>query len=568
MRADALQLFSGNNEVQPKRMGRIGNREQNGNNAGFAMGEPCYCAKRPFRKMLGKVAAGNVAAQRITAATMEKRAAGGVDRPGTSSQTHNDKFDPGIGQKIMMPDNESELTNTADSDLPAVVNGLAGSELIGGLISVDKETAASAEEIIREAIADISEALGITIFPGLENLSLKEIDGDTQEQFAEIVFILKKMVQGFELGRATGMTIETPNATIDRSSIDAVTNILRTSNFKIEIACSILGIADSVQKQVAVKLALNGYGGLLQATDPSTLTMATQHSERIFGNLFMDSPQSNELASLFEKVKKLIEANGGDRPVVTLNNTGSTDSEKIDAVQLDARVYRVLLKIDKLDKVDSQNGEAALDEGKTNLLKTVHSSVQLAKNLSAEAGGEHQENTVLPDIKPGIPQSNVTGVESRITASLMKMADETVMEQITGRLQTILRTGLTEVRLQLRPESLGEVAMRIRIEEDVVQAKIEVQNQQVKEIMERNLPALRDALAQQNLTAGSFDIQINNGFGRHSGNMPQGMWRGEETAQENLHGEEKEEGHDFSGQQQTGRETGRRFGGNSVEYFA
>ncbi|MBN1576083.1 MAG: flagellar hook-length control protein FliK, partial [Chitinispirillaceae bacterium] len=104
---------------------------------------------------------------------------------------------------------------------------------------------------------------------------------------------------------------------------------------------------------------------------------------------------------------------------------------------------------------------------------------------------------------------------------------------------------------------------------DVVAAKIEVQNQQVKEIMERNLPMLKDALAQQNLTAGSFDIQINGGSGRHPGAASQEPWNEQETAQGNLFQKEKEDENSSSDrQQQPGRETGRRFGSNSVEYFA
>jgi len=110
------------------------------------------------------------------------------------------------------------------------------------------------------------------------------------------------------------------------------------------------------------------------------------------------------------------------------------------------------------------------------------------------------------------------------------------------------------------------------MEGDVVLAKIEVQNQQVKEIMERNLPMLKDALAQQNLNAGAFDVQVNSGNGRHFGNMPHAPWNQEETAGNGMSGGQgrEDEEHRYTGDQ--GRhpesDTGRRFGSNSVEYFA
>jgi flagellar hook-length control protein FliK len=103
-----------------------------------------------------------------------------------------------------------------------------------------------------------------------------------------------------------------------------------------------------------------------------------------------------------------------------------------------------------------------------------------------------------------------------------------------------------------------------------VLAKIEVQNQQVKEIMERNLPMLKDALAQQNISAGQFDISIGTGMGRHTGGQAHNPWNNEDMVYGGLHenGHEKDEDPSSRKQQRQEDETGRRFGNNSIEYFA
>ncbi len=571
MKTDAMQFFTGGNEMQPRRMDCARGRDIKGDSAGFAT-ERSRCADTvPFKKVLDEVTAGNVAAQRITKNTMAKRETSDVDRSASNERVRDNSADvagkedsdPYTATPEVMTDGTTAASVSADGQAD-VVNPADDSEVL----MIDDDLAASAEQIVREALKDISEVLGLSIFKGLSELSLREVSGDTKEQFSEIVFILKKMIQGFELGRATGVAIETPNTMVDGANIDAVTDILRTSTFKIEVACNVLGIAESVQKQVAIKMELNGAAGIIQATDPLTITMASQHTERLFGGLFTETPKSAELAALIGQVKKLLAENGGEPPLVTVDNKEGVTPAKLDVQQFDAQVYRALLKIDKKDNVGLENNEAALGNGKTELPKTVQSGVVLAQNLAADTV-QGSDTMPVPDMKSGMPQPILGGIESRISGTLLKMADETIMDHITGKLQMVIRSGLSDVRIHLRPESLGEVTMRIRMEGGVVLGKIEVQNQQVKEIMERNLPMLKDALAQQNLNTGSFEITINSGHGRQSGGSLQSPWHEGETAEGSLNNQGKEEENDTSGKEQPpGSETGRRFGSNSVEYFA
>ncbi|MBN1309416.1 MAG: flagellar hook-length control protein FliK [Chitinispirillaceae bacterium] len=568
MKTDAMDFSSGGKELLPKRMDCIGNRERNGNDAGFAMGEPCCSVKRPFRRVLADVAAGNVAAERITAATVKKREAESADPQGGGNRTGNAGSGDRDREECGLPNELSVFTDTVSNDGFIARNGSIETDeqlTKNGLFSADTGAAEGAQQIIREALAEISEALGLSIFQGLEQLSLTQINGDSTAQFAEIIVVLRKMVLGFEIGRAAGMAIETPKATVDGDAIDALTDVLRTNAFKIEMACNVLGMTESVQRQIAIKLEWYGSSGIPQATDPATLTMASQHVDRLFGGLFTDTPPTAELALLIEKVKKLLAENGGEKPAI-INCRNDSASVPLDLNKFETRVYRELLKIDAVDAVGRQNGEASLGEGKADPLKTAFSAVQLGKNLSSDVGDALQ-SIVPPDNNAGL-QQHALGAEARISTALLRMTDTAIMDQIAGRLQNVIRSGLSEVRLQLRPESLGEVTMRIRMEGDVVAAKIEVQNQQVKEIMERNLPMLREALAQQHLTAGSFDIQINDGFGRHAGTASQEPWNEQEAAEGNHSRKGKEDEDASSEEQQPGGETGRRFGGNSVEYFA
>jgi flagellar hook-length control protein FliK len=568
MKTDALQSFTGGNDIAPKRMDCTRNRRIDGERAEFVTDDKTDVERRPFRKVMEDVAADNKAAQRITGETVERK---------TAPEPHGNRRVSIKDEEVTQDPETEKLTPDKDvmatTDSNEVVEAPEGAE--PGLkddvvVPVDAETAEQAEAIIRDALTEISDALGIKVFQGLENLSLSEITGDTKEQFAEIVFILKKLVQGIELGKATGMPVETPKATLGGGDLDKLADVLRSGAFKIEMACNVLGIAGDVQEKVAERLELTVASGIIQAVDPKTISMSSQHVERLFAGVGADDRPADGLASLIDKVKKLISGKEEVRPVVLEVQGESPAEQKTDVRIMETRVYRALLKIDKVDQTGQQNQVAAGEIAKSDLPKTQAAGVPLAQALADVVRKDAVDGPAgVPDIKPVIQQAAQANAESRIAGSLLKMTDDTVMEQITGRMQTVIRTGLTEVRIQLRPESLGEVSMRIRIEGDVVQARIEVQNQQVKEIMERNLPALKDALAQQNLASGSIDIHVGSGNGRHSGSAQQGPWEQDQTAQNGAyrHGKDHEDAATGDEQQQ-GEETGRRFGGNSVEYFA
>jgi len=91
---------------------------------------------------------------------------------------------------------------------------------------------------------------------------------------------------------------------------------------------------------------------------------------------------------------------------------------------------------------------------------------------------------------------------------------ENVMNQIVQRVQYSFLNGTNgEVRIALKPEHLGDLQMRIRIENDVVVAKFTAHSQEVKAIIENNLGQLKNALEEQGVKVGKFEVNVNTGGG-------------------------------------------------------
>ena len=233
---------------------------------------------------------------------------------------------------------------------------------------------------------------------------------------------------------------------------------------------------------------------------------------------------------------------------------------------IDSKVMRTLLKIDatpalrKREMPPPRRGARKLD-----LFKTM--KVILAKDLDgSDESGEDKAGAIPAgaDTASGTSNSIVSTVELQTPAS-PRTIEESVMNQLADKVQTAIKTGVTEIRLLLKPESLGEMRVKLTMDGDKVMGKIYVENQQVKHIVESNLQTLKDSLAQHNLQAGSFDVNVGGGEREQLQEMAaMSLKNGSNTGKDRAENPENQGNiNDLS----TGQETGRRFGTNTIEYF-
>lgn len=71
----------------------------------------------------------------------------------------------------------------------------------------------------------------------------------------------------------------------------------------------------------------------------------------------------------------------------------------------------------------------------------------------------------------------------------------------------MLRQGVSEARLQLKPENLGQVDIRIKVEGSEAHVQLTVQQAQVREALEQLLPRLREALAGHGVELGDANVE-------------------------------------------------------------
>jgi flagellar hook-length control protein FliK len=90
----------------------------------------------------------------------------------------------------------------------------------------------------------------------------------------------------------------------------------------------------------------------------------------------------------------------------------------------------------------------------------------------------------------------------------LSLADlsQTVLDQVSKNLAFSLKAKSSEIRVALKPESLGELVMKVKMDDGKVSAQIDVSNVTVKAVLEANIAQLRDALTSRGIEVQRIDI--------------------------------------------------------------
>jgi len=145
----------------------------------------------------------------------------------------------------------------------------------------------------------------------------------------------------------------------------------------------------------------------------------------------------------------------------------------------------------------------------TTATATAESTVTIANNAEP-----------LPTLEPlvAFAQATEQPVESFVRAAPVAapvpqapVSPQMVMDQIVQHMRYEVRGDITEVRIQLKPEHLGEVALRVAMQNGIVVAQFIAENQRVKEIIESNFNQLRDALEEQGINISEIEVSVAQG---------------------------------------------------------
>jgi flagellar hook-length control protein FliK len=99
-------------------------------------------------------------------------------------------------------------------------------------------------------------------------------------------------------------------------------------------------------------------------------------------------------------------------------------------------------------------------------------------------------------------------LEGKPVASLTPEQARTVVEHIVQEFSLHVREQVSEMRIRLKPEMLGEIFVRVQQDDTSVTAQIHVEHAGVKTAIDTQLPHLRQALLDQGVDVRRLEVML------------------------------------------------------------
>lgn len=116
-----------------------------------------------------------------------------------------------------------------------------------------------------------------------------------------------------------------------------------------------------------------------------------------------------------------------------------------------------------------------------------------------------------------LPESNEVHESEQGGRTALDLHDqEAFFPKLVQNIQSVVQGERTEVRIQLKPDHLGELKIKLSLEQGIMKAEFVVENETVREVLASNLPQLHTALQDQGNQVA--ELMVNIGFGQNDQN--------------------------------------------------
>lgn len=157
-----------------------------------------------------------------------------------------------------------------------------------------------------------------------------------------------------------------------------------------------------------------------------------------------------------------------------------------------------------LGKTDSDKLSSEKSDSLPAMLKSEH--VAATQNVVDVNGAKPiQTNAVQTDRLVAVNQQTQT--MNNLLDEPLDIQSKQAASMLGDRVMMMISQGKQEVSIRLDPAELGSMFIKVNIQQDQVQLNIQTQVALSKEVIEQNIPRLREQLAQQGIQLGDANVE-------------------------------------------------------------
>ena len=169
-----------------------------------------------------------------------------------------------------------------------------------------------------------------------------------------------------------------------------------------------------------------------------------------------------------------------------------------------------------------QDTDTVVTEVKNTTNNQAQANAGQSNNSMAQGNASEQiikfsvDDTSTTNISTNPAESFISKLDAKL-GSLSKAASQgsllnksDIMTQLNAKFNDMFQAGQNKVSMILQPENLGRVSVEIVNSKDGIVAKMTTENQQVKELLDKNMDALRSNLSSQGVNVNNIKVECTN----------------------------------------------------------
>lgn len=211
-----------------------------------------------------------------------------------------------------------------------------------------------------------------------------------------------------------------------------------------------------------------------------------------------DSIKDNTEGSLLKEASSNKTHNTGEETDAASREARNMTEETADAVKkaLD----------NKVEKVGASNRQHENQE------KEVGKDRENSSEVIKAAGTVHYktENADMPETRIDQAMHGVKPEEAAVhtEARQAPVSRTEVINQIVKKAEIVVTDSAHEMRMQLEPENLGKLTLKLAVEKGLITAKFVAESNEVKQIIESGFNELKDMLQEKGLVVQNFSVSV------------------------------------------------------------
>ncbi|MEL0657947.1 flagellar hook-length control protein FliK [Psychromonas arctica] len=227
------------------------------------------------------------------------------------------------------------------------------------------------------------------------------------------------------------------------------------------------------------------------------LTNKANQNNSIEKNNILENDNANNNLALADKAEQILTDKANQNNSIEKNNILENDNTNNNTDDLK------LLTADENDNNVIQMLKSEKSEGLPNTLKVDTSITQAVVDVNGAK--PIQTNFMQTDKLVAVNQQ--AQANNNLLDQPLDIQSKQAASAMGERVMMMISQGKQEVQIRLDPAELGSMFVKVQIQQDQVQLNIQTQAAMSKDIIEQNMPRLREQLAQQGIQLGEANVE-------------------------------------------------------------